>query len=70
MIPSATLRDQLLILGPPYSDWFLTQVCTVVWEVKDTQQNTIWGVDWLDENSWELSASVFSVWGKVVLTEK
>lgn len=63
MLPSPSLRDRLITIGPANSNTFMTQVCTIVCEIEDTGQMTIWGEDWLNEFSWEFSAEVLERWG-------
>ena len=67
MIPSPTLRDHLITIGPAHSNTFLMEVCTLTCEIEDTGQLTIWGEDWLNEFSWEFSAAVLERWGGFLL---
>ena len=65
MIPSATLRDKLIAVGPAFSGAFLAQACTVTCEIEDVHQLKVWGKDWLNEFSWEFSSTIierFSGW--------
>lgn len=68
MVPSPTLRDRLIAVGPANANTFLTETCTMVCDIKDTGQMTIWGEDWLNEFSWEFSATVLERWGGWLLT--
>lgn len=70
MIPSPRLRDRLIAIGPANSTTFIMQVCTIVYDVEDTGQMTIWGEDWLNEFSWEFSAPVLERWGGWLLTSE
>lgn len=63
MIPSPSLRDRLIAIGPANANTFLTEVCTIACDIEDTGQMTIWGEDWLNDFSWEFSASVLERWG-------
>lgn len=68
MIPSPMLRDRLIAIGPANANTFLTETCTIACEIEDTGQMTIWGEDWLNDFSWEFSASVLERWGGWLLT--
>jgi Domain of unknown function (DUF3425) len=70
MIPSPTLRDRLITIGPTNSNAFMMQVCTIACEVEDTGQMTVWGEDWLNEFSWEFSADVLERWAGWLLTRE
>lgn len=63
MLPSPILRDRLIAIGPANANTFLTEVCTIACDIEDTGQMTIWGEDWLNDFSWEFSASVLERWG-------
>lgn len=68
MLPSPGLRDRLIAIGPANANTFLTETCTIVCDIEDTGQMTIWGEDWLNEFSWEFSARVLERWGGWLLT--
>lgn len=68
MLPSPLLRDRLIAIGPANANTFLTEACTIVCEIEDTGQMTVWGEDWLNDFSWEFSASVLERWGGWLLT--
>jgi Domain of unknown function (DUF3425) len=68
MIPSPSLRDRLITIGPVNSNSFLIEVCTLTCDIEDTGQLTVWGEDWLNEFSWEFSAVVLERWGGFLLT--
>lgn len=68
MLPSPSLRDRLIAVGPANASSFLTEACTVACEIEDTGQMTIWGEDWLNDFSWEFSAGVLERWGGWLLT--
>jgi hypothetical protein len=68
MLPSPTLRDRLIAIGPANANTFLTEACTIACDIEDTGQMTIWGEDWLNDFSWEFSASVLERWGGWLLT--
>lgn len=70
MIPSSFLRDKLVSIGPAASDIFMTQVSTIALDTEDTRQMTIWGKDWLNDYSWEFSATVLERWGGWLLTKE
>lgn len=70
MIPSPMLRDRLIAIGPANANTFLTETCTIACEIEDTGQMTIWGEDWLNDFSWEFSASVLERWGGWLLTSE
>lgn len=70
MIPSPTLRDRLITVGPANSNTFMSEVCTIACEIEDTGQLTIWGGDWLNEISWEFSEHVLERWGGWLLTQE
>ena len=70
MIPSPTLRDKLIAIGPANSNTFMTQVCTIALDIEDTGQIIIWGEDWLNDFSWEFSATVLERWGGWLLTQE
>ncbi|KEF56112.1 uncharacterized protein A1O9_07693 [Exophiala aquamarina CBS 119918] len=70
MIPSPILRDRLIAIGPANANTFLTETCTIACEIEDTGQMTIWGEDWLNDFSWEFSASVLERWGGWLLTSE
>lgn len=70
MIPSPTLRDRLITIGPANSNTFMSQVCTIACDVEDTGQMTVWGEDWFNEFSWEFSADVLERWGGWLLTRE
>lgn len=63
MIPSPSLRDRLIAVGPANSNTFMTQACTIACDIEDSGQMTVWGEDWLNEFAWEFSASVLERWG-------
>lgn len=63
LIPSPTLRDRLIRVGPANCNSFLMEVCTIACDIEDNGQMTIWGEDWLNEFSWEFSAAVLERWG-------
>ena len=67
MLPSPSLRDRLIALGPAHANSFLTEVCTIACDIEDTGQMTIWGQDYLNEFSWEFSATVLERWGNWLL---
>ena len=67
MIPSPTLRENLITIDPVHSNTFLMEVCTLTCDIEDTGQLTIWGEDWLNEFSWEFSAAVLQRWGGFLL---
>ncbi|KAL2416091.1 hypothetical protein ABEF91_003752 [Exophiala dermatitidis] len=68
MIPSPSLRDSLIAIGPANANTFLTEACTIACDIEDTGQMTVWGEDWLNEFSWEFSSSVLERWGGWLLT--
>ena len=68
MLPSPSLRDRLIAIGPTNANTFLTQACIIVCEVEDTGQMIVWGEDWLNEFSWEFSSNVLEQWGGWLLT--
>jgi hypothetical protein len=68
MLPSPSLRDRLIAIGPANANSFLTEACTIVCDVEDTGQMIVWGEDWLNEFSWEFSSSVLERWGGWLLT--
>ncbi len=68
MLPSTLLRDRLIAVGPANANTFLTEACTIACDIEDTGQLTIWGEDWLNDFSWEFSASVLERWGGWLLT--
>ncbi|EXJ77735.1 hypothetical protein A1O3_09964 [Capronia epimyces CBS 606.96] len=68
MIPSPSLRARLIAIGPANANTFLTEACTIACDIEDTGQMTIWGEDWLNDFSWEFSASVLERWGGWLLT--
>lgn len=70
LIPSASLRDRLIAIGPANSNTFLMEVCSIACDIEDTGQMTIWGEDWLNEFSWEFSAPVLERWGGWLLTSE
>ena len=70
MIPSASLRDRLIAVGPANSNTFMTQACTIACEIEDTGQMTVWGEDSLNEFSWEFSPAVLERWGGWLLTRE
>jgi hypothetical protein len=63
LIPSRRLRDQLIALGATHANVFLMDVCTLVCDIEDTGQMTVWGEDWLNEFSWEFSATALDRYG-------
>ena len=67
LIPSPSLRDRLIGIGPGHASAFMTQSCPFACEIEDQGQLTIWGEDWLNEFSWEFSEAVLSRWGGWVL---
>jgi len=70
LIPSPALRDRLIAIGPANCNTFLMEVCTIVCDIEDNGQMTIWGEDWLNEFSWEFSAAVLERWkGWVLINE-
>jgi hypothetical protein len=68
MLPSTLLRDRLIAVGPANANTFLTETCTIACDIEDTGQLTIWGEDWLNDFSWEFSATVLERWGGWLLT--
>lgn len=70
LIPSPSLRDRLIAIGPANCNSFLMEVCTIACEIEDHGQMTIWGEDWLNEFSWEFSAAVLERWGGWLLTNE
>lgn len=70
LIPSPTLRDRLIAIGPANCNTFLMEVCTIACDIEDHGQMTIWGEDWLNEISWEFSAAVLERWGGWLLTNE
>lgn len=70
MIPSPSLRDRLIAVGPANSNTFMIQVCTIACDIEDTGQMIVWGEDWLNEFSWEFSALVLERWGGWLLTSE
>lgn len=70
LIPSPTLRDRLIAIGPANCNSFLMDVCTIACDIEDNGQMTIWGEDWLNEFSWEFSAAVLERWGGWLLTNE
>lgn len=70
LIPSPSLRDRLIAIGPANCNTFLTEVCTIACDIEDNGQMTIWGEDWLNEFSWEFSAAVLERWGGWLLTSE
>ncbi|KAK5073727.1 hypothetical protein LTS08_002175 [Lithohypha guttulata] len=70
LIPSPSLRDRLIAIGPANCNTFLMEVCTIACEIEDNGQMTVWGEDWLNEFSWEFSAAVLERWGGWLLTNE
>ena len=70
MIPAPLLRDRLIAAGPENSNSFMIQACTIVCDIEDIGQMTIWGEDWLNEFAWEFSAPVLERWGGWLLTQE
>ncbi|OCT52190.1 hypothetical protein CLCR_08781 [Cladophialophora carrionii] len=70
MLPSPSLRDRLIAIGPANANTFLTEACTIACDIEDTGQMIVWGEDWLNEFSWEFSASVLERWGGWLLTSE
>lgn len=70
LLPSPSLRDRLIAIGPANSNTFLMEVCTLVCDIEDTGQMIVWGEDWLNEFSWEFSAAVLERWGGWLLTSE
>ncbi|KAI1616145.1 hypothetical protein EDD36DRAFT_124698 [Exophiala viscosa] len=68
MLPSPSLRDRLIAIGPANANSFLTEACIIACDIEDTGQMTIWGEDWLNDFSWEFSATVLERWGGWLLT--
>jgi len=68
LLPSPLLRDRLIAIGPANSNTFLLEVCTIACDIEDTGQMTVWGEDWLNDFSWEFSATVLERWGGWLLT--
>lgn len=68
MIPSPSLRDRLISIGGVQANTFLMEVCTLVHNIEDTGQMTVWGEDWLNEFSWEFSAAALERYGPWLLT--
>lgn len=68
LLPSPSLRDRLIAIGPANCNSFLMEVCTIACEIEDHGQMTVWGEDWLNEFSWEFSAAVMERWGGWLLT--
>lgn len=62
MIPSHSLRDRLITAGNANATAFMKQVCTIACEIEDHGQMTVWGEDWMNEFSWEFSATVLEQW--------
>lgn len=67
MIPSPSLRDRLISVGPARANSFLMEACTLVCHIEDTRQMTVWGEDWLNEISWEFSPAVLERFGPWLL---
>ncbi|KAF3480180.1 uncharacterized protein GIQ15_05527 [Arthroderma uncinatum] len=67
LIPSPTLRDTLLSVDAATASTFLTEVCTFACEIEDHGQVIIWGENFLNEFSWEFSATVLERWGGWIL---
>lgn len=70
MIPSPSLRDRLIAVGPANSNTFMTQACTIACDIEDTGQMIVWGEDWLNEFAWEFSAAVLERWGGWLLPQE
>jgi hypothetical protein len=70
MIPSPSLRDRLIAVGPANSNTFMTQACTLACDIEDTGQMIVWGEDWLNEFAWEFSAAVLERWGGWLLPQE
>ncbi|KAJ9649919.1 hypothetical protein H2198_010759 [Neophaeococcomyces mojaviensis] len=70
LVPSPTLRDRLIVIGPANCNTFFMEACTIACEIEDYGQMTIWGEDWLNEFSWEFSAAVLERWGGWLLTDE
>jgi Domain of unknown function (DUF3425) len=70
MIPSPSLRDRLIAVGPANSNTFMTQACTIACDIEDTGQMIVWGEDWLNEFSWEFSAAVLERRGGWMLPQE
>lgn len=68
LIPSPSLRDRLIAVGPANANSFLMEVCTIACEIEDTGQMIVWGEDWLNEFSWEFSAPVLERYGAWLLS--
>lgn len=68
LIPSPSLRDRLIAVGPTNANSFMMEVCTIACDIEDTGQMTIWGEDWLNEFSWEFSPAVLERYGQWLLS--
>ncbi|KIW14658.1 hypothetical protein PV08_07442 [Exophiala spinifera] len=67
LIPSPSLRDRLIMVGPANASSFLTDACTIACDIEDTGQIIVWGKDWLNEFSWEFCPSLLERWGGFIL---
>lgn len=63
LIPSPSLRERLIGIGPANASAFMTQACTIACDIEDQGQMTVWGEDWLNEFCWEFSETVLERWG-------
>jgi hypothetical protein len=70
MLPSPSLRDRLIAIGPSNANTFLTEACTIACDIEDKGQMIVWGEDWLNEFSWEFSAATLQRWGGWLLTSE
>lgn len=70
LIPSPSLRERLIGIGPANASAFMTQVCTIACDIEDHGQMVIWGEDWLNEFSWEFSEAVLERWGGWLLDRR
>lgn len=69
LIPSPTLRDNLIRAGFETANAFLTAACAFVYETEDLGQLTIWGQDYFNEMSWEFSEEVLKAWPGLLTPE-
>jgi hypothetical protein len=68
MIPSPSLRDRLIAVGPELAEQFLAEIGDISDGESDREGNNsdaviIWGEEPLNEMSWEFSGSVLGRWG-------
>ncbi|KAI9843355.1 MAG: hypothetical protein M1837_006481 [Sclerophora amabilis] len=64
LIPSPSLRDRLINIGPEVAKGFVNEVMGgMITDTADFGQLVIWGEDMLNEASWEFSQDTLQRWG-------